>query len=513
MSVSINSINLKDEETIDFRQVLLDEDPTVRSIDINQIDGSFITTEPLTEGGKIFIYPQSPNNPKYNINSYSQLTGYGILSMPTDARFNYINGTIWVADTGNSKVIRINVSDYSVSKIIKDIVLPHSVIPDVNSGGVFIKAFSDINTGVLYHYDKNGSLIELLEYPCDLGRLSTDIEASESFINDLPSSNSMAYDHVRSRLWWVSGSYVYMLDVKNKQVVENDLSIDYSITRSVEVELSSGNAFVVVKDPSSDWNIVQIFRDNNYVFCNAYIDEDIQSESSEDTQIGSIVGFGINNYGQITVPSGNDYIAISGGIYHSLALKSDGSIVGWGRNNDGQAVPPSGNDYIALSGGGFHSLALKSDGSIVGFGINNYGQITPPSGNDYTAIEAGNYHSLALKSDGSIVGCGYNVDGQAVPPSGNDYIAISAGAEHSLALKSDGSIVGWGRNDYGQAVPPSGNDYIAISGCGLHSLALKSDGSIVGWGRNDYGQITVPSGNDYTAISGGHSYSLALQII
>lgn len=271
MSMLINSINLKDEETISCREVLLSDNPIVRSINVNQIDGSFVTTEPLNEGGRIVIYPQSPNNPKYSIESYSQLTGYGTLSLPTDARFNYINGTIWVADTGNSKVIRIKMADYSVSKVIKDIILPHSVMPDVNRGGVFIKAFSDINTGILYYYNSGGNLVDTFTYPCELGRLSVDVEESVDFINVLPLSSSMAYDHVRSRLWWVSGSYVYMLDVKNKQVVENDLSTDYIENRSVDVDFSSGNAFVVAKDSSNDWNIVQLFRDNNIIICNAYI--------------------------------------------------------------------------------------------------------------------------------------------------------------------------------------------------------------------------------------------------
>jgi hypothetical protein len=272
MSVSINSINLKDEVMIPYREVLLSDNPIVRSINVNQIDGSFVTTEPLNESGRILIYPQSPNNPKYSVKTYNQLTGYGTLSLPTDARFNYINGTIWVADTGNSNVIRINMVDYSVSKAIKDIILPHSVIPDVNRGGVFIKAFSDINTGILYYYNRGGNLVDTFTYPCELGRLSVTVEESVDFINALPLSSSMVYDHVRSRLWWVSGSYVYLLDVKNKQVVENDLSIDYIETRSVDVDFSSGNAFVVAKDSSNDWNVVQIFRDNNLVFCNAYIE-------------------------------------------------------------------------------------------------------------------------------------------------------------------------------------------------------------------------------------------------
>jgi parallel beta-helix repeat protein len=221
---------------------------------------------------------------------------------------------------------------------------------------------------------------------------------------------------------------------------------------------------------------------------------------------GSIIGWGYNGYGQATPPASNNFIVISAGYYHSLALKSDGSIVGWGYNYSGQATPPAGNNFIAISAGWSHSLALKSDGSIVGWGYNYDGRATPPSGNNFIAISAGGCHSLALKSDGSIVGWGYNDYGQATPPAGNNFIAISTGLYHSLALKSDGSIVGWGDNYYGQATPPAGN-YVAISAGRSHSLALKSDGSIVGWGDNWY----LPAGNNFIAISAGEAYSLALK--
>ncbi|NIP50955.1 MAG: hypothetical protein GWN67_03155, partial [Phycisphaerae bacterium] len=65
-----------------------------------------------------------------------------------------------------------------------------------------------------------------------------------------------------------------------------------------------------------------------------------------------------------------------------------------------------GNDYIAVSAGGYHSLALRSDGSIVGWGLNHYGQANPPDGNDYITVRAGYWHSLALRSDGSIIAWG-----------------------------------------------------------------------------------------------------------
>ena len=179
----------------------------------------------------------------------------------------------------------------------------------------------------------------------------------------------------------------------------------------------------------------------------------------------------------------HDYIAISAGWSHSLALKSDGSIVGWGDNRWGMADPPDGNDFVAIAAGTYYSLALKSDGSILGWGSGVHGEKYPPDGNDFVAIAAGSSHCLALKSDGSIVGWGDNDWGQARPPPGNNFVAIAAGFSHGLALKTNGSIVGWGSNDSGQARPPTGNDFVAIAAGYSHSLALNSDGSIVGWGE------------------------------
>ena len=104
--------------------------------------------------------------------------------------------------------------------------------------------------------------------------------------------------------------------------------------------------------------------------------------------------------------------------------QSAGSIVGWGMDVYGQATPPEGNDYIAIAAGGLHSLALKSDGSVVGWGWNDYGQITVPAGLKLKyplpsqLIAGGVGHSLVLKSDGTVVTWGDNSDGQITVPAG-----------------------------------------------------------------------------------------------
>ncbi|MHC4302183.1 MAG: hypothetical protein ACYS7Y_33405 [Planctomycetota bacterium] len=52
-------------------------------------------------------------------------------------------------------------------------------------------------------------------------------------------------------------------------------------------------------------------------------------------------------------------MAIAAGEEHSLALRADGSVVGWGWNANGRATPPAGNDFVAISAGYSHSLAIK----------------------------------------------------------------------------------------------------------------------------------------------------------
>ena len=47
---------------------------------------------------------------------------------------------------------------------------------------------------------------------------------------------------------------------------------------------------------------------------------------------GAIIAWGMNRSGEIDVPTGSDFLAISANQNYRPALKTDGSIVGWGYN-------------------------------------------------------------------------------------------------------------------------------------------------------------------------------------
>ncbi len=78
--------------------------------------------------------------------------------------------------------------------------------------------------------------------------------------------------------------------------------------------------------------------------------------------IEPIVAWGDNSSGQCDVPAPNvDFVAVAGGVGHSLGLKYDGTIVAWGWNFNGQCDVPAPNaDFVAIGGGAYHSLGVRS---------------------------------------------------------------------------------------------------------------------------------------------------------
>ena len=158
--------------------------------------------------------------------------------------------------------------------------------------------------------------------------------------------------------------------------------------------------------------------------------------NNEDGQLGN----GATAYKSPTpvqVSGLSDVTAIAGGGYHTIALKSDGTVWAWGNNEDGQLgngatayrsptpVQVSGlSDITAIAGGVYHTIALKSDDTVWAWGYNKYGQL-----GDGTYTDKSNPVQVSGLSE---------------------VTAIAGGGRHTIALKSDGTVWAWGVNEYGQ---------------------------------------------------------------
>ena len=92
---------------------------------------------------------------------------------------------------------------------------------------------------------------------------------------------------------------------------------------------------------------------------------------------GSIYTWGLDTWGQVSnKPSGSDFIAVSGGEYHSIALRANGKIEVWGRDEYGQiSQAPTEADFVNIAAGFGHNVAIRRDGSLVSWGMNESGQL------------------------------------------------------------------------------------------------------------------------------------------
>jgi alpha-tubulin suppressor-like RCC1 family protein len=193
-----------------------------------------------------------------------------------------------------------------------------------------------------------------------------------------------------------------------------------------------------------------------------------------------------------------DVVAISAGVNHCLALKSDGTVVAWGGENQfGERTVPAGlTNVMAISAGGNFSLALKKDGNVVVWGDES--KYSPPDGlSNIVAISAGDVYGLALKNDGAVIRW---PSVTKLAGATNIIAIISTGmyrSWHILALKNDGSVSEWGLNGN---LPAGLSNVIAIAAGATHSLALKQNGTVFGWGDNLWGEAT---GNTFSRISSG----------
>jgi alpha-tubulin suppressor-like RCC1 family protein len=261
----------------------------------------------------------------------------------------------------------------------------------------------------------------------------------------------------------------------------------------------------------------------------------------------------------------NDWLAISSGGSHTMAIKADHSLWAWGSNAQGQlgdgtitsrSQPRrigSASNWAFVSAGAQHTVALTNDGALWAWGAYSpAGQSNAPvrigADADWKAIAAGGSHTLALKADGSLWAWGENQLGQlglgtwiasnapARVGSDADWKLISAGQGHSVAIKANSQLWAWGHNYHGQLGDDStvsrnapkrvgaDADWAYISAGDNHTMAIKANGSLWAWGNNAQGQLgdgtvtlrrespfRIGADANWAAISAGSLHTAALR--
>ena len=279
---------------------------------------------------------------------------------------------------------------------------------------------------------------------------------------------------------------------------------------------------------------------------------------------GTLWTWGMNSFGQLgdntvvtksspvqVTGGGNIWIQVSGGSYHTTAIKTDGTLWSWGRNNYGQLglnfIGVGNSSPIQVSGGGNtwyqvvgsnHTTAIKTDGTLWSWGLNSFGQLginstantsTPVQviggGTNWKQVTGGQFHTAAIKTDGTLWTWGRNTEGELgdntivhkstpvqVSGGGTNWKQVTGGQFHTAAIKTDGTLWTWGFNGQGQLglndmtntsspvqISGGGTNWKQVSGGSNHTAAIKTDGTLWTWGLNSTGQLGLNTISSYSS--------------
>ncbi|MEW6556881.1 MAG: hypothetical protein AB1349_05935 [Elusimicrobiota bacterium] len=265
------------------------------------------------------------------------------------------------------------------------------------------------------------------------------------------------------------------------------------------------------------------------------------------------------------------WLKVSGGGYHTIAIKSDGTLWAWGYNGYGelglgyttQRTTPTqvgtASNWSSVSCGVFHTIAIKTDGTLWAWGDNEYGQLglgdttdrwTPTqvgTASNWSSVSGGEYHTIAIKTDGTLWAWGYNNYGQlGLGDTTNrttpiqvgtltNWSSVSCGDYHTIAIKTDGTLWTWGWNYSGQlglgdttnrTTPTqvgTASNWSSVSGGEYHTIAIKTDGTLWAWGGNGNGQLGLGDTTDrntptpvgtltnWSSVSCGWDHTIAIK--
>jgi alpha-tubulin suppressor-like RCC1 family protein len=284
-----------------------------------------------------------------------------------------------------------------------------------------------------------------------------------------------------------------------------------------------------------------------------------------------------------TVSAGTNWKQVSCGQQHVGAIKTDGTLWMWGRNDTGGQLGTNdttsrsspvqtvsgGNNWKQVSGGLYHTAAIKTDGTLWIWGNNGLGELgdnsrvsksspiqTVTGGNNWKQVWAGNGNTAAIKTDGTLWLWGGNGWGQLgtndtnsrsspiqTVAGGNNWKQVSGigrrgftNATAIAAIKTDGTLWMWGINTNGELgtndrtsrsspiqTVTGGTNWKQVSGGAANIAAIKTDGTLWLWGDGSYGALgtndttprsspiqTVATGGNWKQVGFGSDHCFAI---
>lgn len=192
----------------------------------------------------------------------------------------------------------------------------------------------------------------------------------------------------------------------------------------------------------------------------------------------------------------------SAGYDHGLAIDNSGYLFSWGRNNYGQlgngriSSTSSGitqigtdNNWVAVSAGNHHSLAINSNGELFGWGHNGSKQ-------------------LAINTSQTTFPNPVKIN------SNYYWTKIYAGLNTSFAINQQGQLFSWGRNNYGvlghsistgivATITQVGlsDNWRSVSSSSVHTVAINNNNELYSWGSNNGSQLGNGSSSNTANIT------------
>lgn len=257
-----------------------------------------------------------------------------------------------------------------------------------------------------------------------------------------------------------------------------------------------------------------------------------------------------------------DWVKVSAGRVHSVAIKSDGSVWSWGRNSNGEIGDGSqtnrsspvreicsANDWCFVTAGYSNTSMIKTNGTMWGMGRDRYGElginccnvvirspVQEVSLSTWCSAAQGSWYRLAIKTDGTLWGTGCNQNGvlgldlpvsteysspvQEITSSTWASLTTNFDVNSAHAIKTDGTLWSWGSNGSGnlgdgsqinRSSPvqelTSSTNWCVVS----LSSGIKTDGTLWVWGPNLYCQVDLSGINrlspiqEIESLTGWHS--------